>query len=58
MKEKTTHERWEELKARGNPTTTEIEAIDKDTTWVPREPGWWCEMMRVYRQLQKIRSTK
>lgn len=44
-------DRWQELKQRGNPTVAEIDAIDKDVRWSPREPDWWCEMMNVKRQL-------
>jgi hypothetical protein len=44
-------DRWQDLKRRGNPTVAEIDAIDKDTRWSPREPDWWCEMMKVKKKI-------
>lgn len=46
-------DRWASLKARGNPTLAEIEAIDNATRWAPVEPQWWLEMMDAARQLRK-----
>lgn len=45
----TPKEQWLALKARGNPTHAEIEAIDKATPWSIVEPEWWLEMMDAQR---------
>ena len=48
-------ERWQRLKARGNYTVEEIEAIDKDTPWSDLgEPAWWLEMMEAQRACRAI----
>jgi hypothetical protein len=48
---KTPSDRWEELKARGNATLSEIDSIDRDTPWAEVEPRWWLEMMDFRRTL-------
>lgn len=51
MKKQEPYERWEQLKARGNVTAEEIDAIDRDTPWAEVEPRWWLEMMDFRRSL-------
>jgi hypothetical protein len=36
---------WAALKARGNYTRAEIDAIDAATPWSEVEPQWWLAMM-------------
>lgn len=45
--------RWAALKARGNPTLAEIEAIDNATPWKEVEPRWWLAMMDARDRIRK-----
>lgn len=52
----TPRQMWEELKTRGNYTSQEIDAIDKETPWSEVEPEWWLEMMQARAAIAKAKG--